>query len=75
MIEFSPHAEAQMKRRGISREDVTEVLREYESSYPSRNKARTCFVKHVDDRRIEVVAVVTETKTIVVTTFDQLDES
>lgn len=75
MIEFSAHALDQMRRRGISQSDVEEVLHEYESSYPSRNKRRTCFVKQIDERRIEVVAVITDTKTIVVTAFNQLDES
>lgn len=73
MVRFTGHATHQMAKRGISQDDVREVLTDFESSYPSGTSDRHCYVKTIDGHRIQVV-VESYDHELVVTAYEQLKQ-
>jgi len=53
-IEYTRHAQRQMKLRRISREEVEEVLSNYHTFYTDRD-GNAIYVGHPHGRRIKVV--------------------
>jgi len=74
MVNYIPHAERQMARRGISKADVEHVLSDHDVSYPSHVAGRQCYVRSIDGRRIEVVVEPDDGDHLVITAYDQLTE-
>jgi hypothetical protein len=74
MARFFAHARRQMAARGISEQDVEQVLANYDSTYPSRSGRQTYVRELADGRRIAVIVEPYDHE-LVVTTFDQLHQS
>jgi hypothetical protein len=63
----------QMRRRGISEQEVDAVLAAPEITYPSTEQGRTVQVRTIGNRRIAVVTTDADPE-VVITAFNQLDE-
>lgn len=55
MATFSDYALWKMAVRGIAREDVELVLADPDDDFPSSTSDRHCYVRHIGERRIQVV--------------------
>jgi len=55
MLTYSRHAKSQMRKRGISKEDVQFCLNSHDTSFTPRKGCSLYFAQHPNGRRIQVV--------------------
>jgi hypothetical protein len=73
LAKFLPHARLRMSQRQITEEEVDEVLREPDVSYPSTTPGRRVHVREIGGRSIAVVVFDADPDRVV-TAFVQLAE-
>jgi len=71
MLRLSVHASKRMVQRGISLDDIGQVLADHDVSW-SDKKGNPCFVREINGRRIKVVMAADDAE-FVITVVD-LDE-
>ena len=67
MIRYIPHALQRMQERGITRGEVESVLANHDTTYPSPQPGRTCYIGPAGPKRLKVVARTTDSDHVVVT--------
>ena len=55
MLAYSRHAKSQMRKRGISNEDVQFCLDNYHTNFTPKEGCSLYFAQHPNGRRIQVV--------------------
>lgn len=54
-IRYIHHARKQMAKRRITEEDVELALADPDETYPGNPTSRTCFVKHIGEKKVKIV--------------------